>query len=250
MVHQLVPVDAVDQRLIVRHDGRAIRQSLGQIAARPVKDGHKVVADDMDAQLADDLKGADIVFDIPVPLGQPRLDGVVDVDALNPFQREPRRFDLLLERAQFAGLPDLAGELIVERGDHARHARDLADLCKRYRVKAAPEPTHGEFHRCFSPSCRTRDGCGMSDRHARRWTELPLQGYCNAMPQQAENGQPQKPLPVSSRPVKYCISFWGSLSIFRSSRKVSVQSSEPKKRSPHRTGVHMPARVRAAGCSS
>ena len=80
---QLFRVHLVNLPLVVGQHRGAVLAGLGQLGAGPVEHGHKVVANQVDAALAQGADGLDVVFDVLVPAGQPGLDGVVDIDAFN-----------------------------------------------------------------------------------------------------------------------------------------------------------------------
>ena len=100
------------------------------IAACPVKDRHKVVADHLYAEGREISDCLDVVVDVPVTCRQPDLDVVMNVDGFHDIGVEACRFDLIDNCFDFFRLPDLSGQLVVQRPDDRAYARDLPDIGK------------------------------------------------------------------------------------------------------------------------
>ena len=122
-----------------------------QVGTGPVKDGHEVVADDLDAELGQVADALLVVLDILVAGGQTDLDVVVDIDGLDHVHIEAVSVDLVCDLLDLVDLPDLAGHLVVQRPDDAGHAGDLLDVVEGDGVVALtiPTPTHFHRHRGF-----------------------------------------------------------------------------------------------------
>ena len=154
--HLLVVV--LDFALLVVQGGGAVRQGMEQVGACPVKDGHEVVGDDLNAELCQITQGCLVVFDVLVAARQTDLDVVVHVYALYNVHVEACALDLAAGLLDLLDLPYLTGLLAVQRPYKAGHARDLLDLLRRDAVVALAIPAECHFHwgippLCFLPVC-------------------------------------------------------------------------------------------------
>ena len=93
--HGLVVV--LDHVFLVEQSRGTIPDGMEQVGTGPVKDGHKVVADDLDAELGQVADALLVVLDVLVAGGQADLDVVVDVDRLNNVHIEAVSVDLIGE---------------------------------------------------------------------------------------------------------------------------------------------------------
>ena len=128
------------------YDG-AFADRVEQVGAGPVKDGHEVVADGLDAELGQVADALLVVLDVLIAGGQTDLDVIVDIDGLNYGGAEAGRVDLVYDLLDLGLLPDLAGHLAVQRPDDLLNTGNLLDVAQGDGVIALtiPAPTH--FHR-------------------------------------------------------------------------------------------------------
>ena len=71
----------------------------------------------------------------------------MDVDAFNACQAQPGVFDFLFQSQNGIQFPDISGRGVIQRGDHAGHAGDLADLLQGNGVEAASVPSQSHLHK-------------------------------------------------------------------------------------------------------
>ena len=118
-----------------------------QVGAGPVKDGHEVVADGLDAELGQVADALLVVLDVLVARRQADLDVVVDVDGLDDGGVEAGSMDLVYDLLDLGLLPDLAGHFAVQGPDDLLNTGDLLNVAQGDGVIALtiPAPTH--FHR-------------------------------------------------------------------------------------------------------
>ena len=147
--HGLVVV--LDHVLLIEQSGGTIADGVEQVGTGPVKDGHEVVADDLDTELGQVADALLVVLDILVARRQADLDVVMDVDRFHNIHIEAVGVDLVCDLLDLIDLPDLAGHLVVQCPDDAGHAGDLLDVVQRDGVVALtiPTPTHFHRHRGF-----------------------------------------------------------------------------------------------------
>ena len=120
--------------------------SLGQIGARPVEDGHEVVAQHRNAQLAHGADALAVLVEQAIARGTPELDVLVHRDALDDGELHSVAIDHLAEAFELGLRPRVADRHVVQRGDDAGDAGDLSDVRQRDRV-VGPEPAEGHVHR-------------------------------------------------------------------------------------------------------
>ena len=118
-----------------------------QVGAGPVEDGHKVVADNLDAELAQVAHGGLVVLDVHIPGGLADLNVIVDIDGLHHVHVEAVGLQLLLNLCDFVNFPYFAGHLVMQRPDNAGYAGDLLDIGKGDLVIAFAIPTETHLHR-------------------------------------------------------------------------------------------------------
>ena len=145
--HGLVIV--LDHVLLVEQSSGAVADRVEQVGTGPVKDGHEVVADDLDTELGQVADALLVVLDVLVAGGQADLDVIVDIDRLDHVHVEAVSVDLIGYLLDLVDLPDLAGHLVVQRPDDAGHAGDLLDVAQADGIVALaiPAPTHFHRHR-------------------------------------------------------------------------------------------------------
>ena len=143
--HALVVV--LDQILLIEQGGGAVADGVEQVGAGPVKDGHEVVADGLDAELGQVADALLVVLDVLVARRQADLDVVVDVDGLDDGGVEAGSMDLVYDLLDLGLLPDLAGHFAVQGPDDLLNTGDLLNVAEGDGVIALtiPAPTH--FHR-------------------------------------------------------------------------------------------------------
>ena len=113
LVKEHLRVDGIDDGLVVgKHSGTVVAR-LCKVRARPVKDGHEVVAYHVDALVTEVFQGLDVVFDVLIARRQTDLDVVVDVDGLNAGNFQILRFHLRFQRGNFFSRPQLACLAVV-----------------------------------------------------------------------------------------------------------------------------------------
>ena len=95
----------------------------------------------MNISLSQIFQSGDVVVDIFVTIRKSGFDGVMDVDAFNACQAQPGVFDFLFQSQNGIQFPDISGRGVIQRGDHAGHAGDLADLLQGNGVEAASVPS-------------------------------------------------------------------------------------------------------------
>ena len=110
--HALVVV--LDQVLLIEQGGGAVADGVEQVGAGPVKDGHEVVADDLDTELGQVADALLVVLDVLVAGGQADLDVIVDIDRLDHVHVEAVGVDLIGDLLDLVDLPDLTGHLVVQ----------------------------------------------------------------------------------------------------------------------------------------
>ncbi len=130
-VHLLELVLVVDQGV------GAVGEDLVELSAGPVKDGHKVVADALDARFAQAADILLVIFDVAVAGGLAQLDVLVDGDALDDLKVQPRVLGDLFEVRDALPAPELPGRDVVDGGYDAVHVGDLADVLDFHRVVRA-----------------------------------------------------------------------------------------------------------------
>ena len=145
--HGLVIV--LDHVLLVEQSSGAVADGVEQVGTGPVKDGHEVVADDLDTELGQVADALLVVLDVLVAGGQTNLDVIVNVDRLNDGSIEAVRMDLIDDGLDLVLFPDLTGHLAVQGPDDLLNTGDLLDVSQRDGVVALtiPAPTHFHRHR-------------------------------------------------------------------------------------------------------
>ena len=144
--HGLVIV--LDHVLLIEQSRRAVAHRVEQIGTGPVKNGHEVVADDLDAKLGQVADALLVVLDIFIPGGQADLDVIVDVDRLHHVHVKAVGVDLVGDGLDLVHLPHLTGHLVVQCPDNAGNTGDLLDVAEADGViaLAIPAPTHLHRH--------------------------------------------------------------------------------------------------------
>ena len=125
--------------------GGAVRQFLGQRCAGPVEHRHEIVADDLDAALAQVADRLLIIGNQLVAAGLAQLDVFMDGHRFDHVQRKTMRFHLGLQRQNLVQRPHLAHRHVIDGRDDAVHAGNLADVLQGNRIAVA-EPAEGHFH--------------------------------------------------------------------------------------------------------
>ena len=120
-----------------------------KIGPGPVEDGHEVVADDLDSELAQIQDTLPVVFDEGVSGGKADLDIVVNVDGFDHLGVKAVGMDLIHDFFDLFFFPDFAGHLVVQGPDDACHAGDLLNVGQGNGVVSFPVPAPSHFH------CRT-----------------------------------------------------------------------------------------------
>ena len=91
---------AGDEVVIISQDRRTVVKGFSQVGPGPVKDGHEVVADHLDAGFGSIAQGRDVIFNILVTAGQAQFDVFMDVDAFQILEDQVVRFSLLFDVKQ------------------------------------------------------------------------------------------------------------------------------------------------------
>ena len=143
--HGLVIV--LDHVLLVEQSSGAVADGVEQVGTGPVKDGHEVVADDLDTELGQVADALLVVLDVLVAGGQADLDVIVDIDRLDHVHVEAVGVDLIGDLLDLVDLPDLTGHLVVQCPDDAGHAGNLLDVVEGDGIVAFTVPTPTHFHR-------------------------------------------------------------------------------------------------------
>ena len=147
---QPVGVHRVDRPLIVGQHGGSVGARLGQVGPGPVKHGHEIVTDQVDAAFGQRADRADVGFDVPIPGGKADLDVIVDIDALNAQNFQAGILHLLFQGKNFFFFPVFARHGAIERGDHTAHARHLANLFEGDGIIPLSKPSQAHFHKADS----------------------------------------------------------------------------------------------------
>ena len=137
---------ALNLRAVVGQAGCAVRKTHGEIGARPVEDGHEVIADDLHSGLCQVSDGGFVGFDILLGGRRAQFDILMDIDALNAFHREPRGLDLRFHLQNAVERPGLSRWQVVQGGNHTRDAWYLPDLLEGDGVLIRAEPAHCHLH--------------------------------------------------------------------------------------------------------
>ena len=124
----LLRVQRIDRLLCVGKYCGTIRAHPRKLRSRPVKHRHKIITYEMNIFFSQILKRLNIVGDILLPFRRACLDRFVYVHALDSRNVQPRRLHFLLQRANALPAPHLARRRVIQRCNHARHARNLANL--------------------------------------------------------------------------------------------------------------------------
>ena len=117
-----------------------------EIGPGPVEDGHEVVADDLDSELAQIQDTLPVVLDEGVSGGKADLDIVMDVDGFHHLGVKAIGMDLIHDFPDFVFFPDFAGHLVVQGPDDACHAGDLFNVGQGNGVVSFPVPAPSHFH--------------------------------------------------------------------------------------------------------
>ncbi len=119
-----------------------------QIGTGPDKDGHEVVADDLDAEFAQVADALLVVFDVLVPGGQADLDVVVDIDRFHNIHIEAVLIQLPFDLGNLLNLPNFTGHLVMQCPDDAGDTGDLLNVTEFDLVVAfaIPAETHLHWH--------------------------------------------------------------------------------------------------------
>ena len=121
-----------------------------QVGARPVDDGHEVVADCMDAAASQVRQALLVGLDQRVAVGAGVLDLFADRQALHHGPAQTGRGDVVLQGADVRLGPEFARRVLVQGGHNPFHA-DLAQHAQCYLVgRAEPSPGFLHFLRVFS----------------------------------------------------------------------------------------------------
>ena len=83
--HGLVVI--LDHVFLVEQSRGTITDGVEQVGTGPVKDGHKVVADDLDTELGQVADALLVVLDVLVAGGQADLDVIVDIDSTTSMSK-------------------------------------------------------------------------------------------------------------------------------------------------------------------
>src|SRR3954470_951905 len=174
-------IDSRERRVVVGEGERAVRQAHREIGARPVEDGHEVVAEYAHARVADCANARRVVVDEPIARRPPELDVLVNGNALDDRERESRVVHARREPLNVVARPRFADGHVVECADDSAHAWNLADVRERNGIVGA-EPTEGEEH---------GSGCGGGGEIATR--AVLLRGEADAVAHGALPGMVVQP---------------------------------------------------------
>ena len=133
--------------LLIEQRGRAVSDRVEQVAARPVKDRHEVVADDLYAERCEITDRLNIVFDILLAGGKSDLDIIMHVYGFHDVRVEARRLDPVDNLRNLLRLPYLARHLIVQRPDDCADPRNLPDVLQGDPVIPFAVPAKSHLHR-------------------------------------------------------------------------------------------------------
>ena len=127
--------------VVVAEDVRPVGEDVGEVAARPVQDGHEVVADGLDVTGREVPQRLLVVLDIRAPIARVLLDVLVDGHGLDHAPRHAGVLHLARQSLDLLNRPDFARTAPVKRGDDVRHAR-LPNLAEADRVlRPIPSPS-------------------------------------------------------------------------------------------------------------
>ena len=143
-------IEGHERRTLEAQGARPVGQLVGEVRARPVQHGHKVVGNYFNAafgQIADRLF---VILDIALEIARAGLDMLVDGDALHDRPAKARVSDRL---SAFFDLPDgphLAVGNVME-GGHDVGGPGLTDVLKAYGVvRTVPAPgLFAKIHGCI-----------------------------------------------------------------------------------------------------
>ena len=105
-----------------------LRNDPGQVRAQPVKYGHKVIDDHLNAVFGQIADGNAVILDIPIPGRQTHFDVLVDVDAFNDLALQARLVNMIDIGLNLLLCPDFTCRLIVQQSHKAGAAGDLANI--------------------------------------------------------------------------------------------------------------------------
>ncbi len=122
----------------------AARKRPVELGARPVGDGHEIVAEDLHAGARGVADRLLVIVDFGAEVAAARLDLLADVDALDHRPDEARALDLGPPFQKLVFAPDLAPVPVMQRADDSGRA-GLGDILEADRI-VRPEPPPGLQH--------------------------------------------------------------------------------------------------------
>ena len=122
----------------------AVGVGMHEVCARPVEDGHEVVADRVYPFSSEVAQALLVDSNLLIAVGTAVFDGFGDGQTLYHAPAQPRGLDVFAEVAYLLARPDLAERYVVQGGDNAFDA-NLAEHSEGYLIVLS-EPTPSEFH--------------------------------------------------------------------------------------------------------
>ena len=118
-----------------------------KIGARPVENGHEIIADHFHSERSEVADRLNIIVNVFVPGRQADFDVVMDVDGFHHIHIEAIGIQLFLHFGNFFRLPDFSGQLVVQSPDNCGYSGDLFYIGKRNSVISFAVPAKTHLHR-------------------------------------------------------------------------------------------------------
>ena len=149
-VDPLLRINPVDQVRIEAQRRRAVVKLQLKGGARPIENGHEVVTDDLQATLREIAQRLRKVPDQAIARRASELDVLVYRDAFCHLEFQAVGFDQRFECSDIVERPHLADRNVVDGGDDAVDARDLANMGEWHGVGCAiPAKSHLQSNNSF-----------------------------------------------------------------------------------------------------
>ena len=143
-------IHAQHRLLVIGERVGAVRLRVRKLAAQPVEHRHKVIADAFHARFTETADIFAVVLDQRGGFFAAELDVLGHGHALHDFELKTVGGGVIADGGDALAAPDAARGDVIDRGDDAGHARDLADPVKRDRIAGAVM-AEGHFHRVGPP---------------------------------------------------------------------------------------------------
>ena len=134
--------------LFIEKRSGAVADFMEKIAAGPVKDGHKVIADNFYAELGQVANALLVVFDEGITGRLADFDVIVNVNGFNDVAVKAVSVQLIHDLGDLRFFPDFAGHFVMQSPDDGAYTGDLLDVRQFDLVVAfsVPAETHLHWH--------------------------------------------------------------------------------------------------------